>query len=191
MIVPDPNRNSNMLVGTRGRSLRPETVDARGLRAEGKKRCPQCRVVKPLDKEHFVWRSARGGHFKECRECDRSRTAAHHAANPEIRRAQATRWACENPERKREIARKARQTRRARIAEVFVEEVDPQVLYERDEGVCGVCGKPVDRDEFDVDHVVQVAHGGEHSYANTRIAHVSCNRRRNRRRDNSLVEVEN
>ena len=62
----------------------------------------------------------------------------------------------------------------------FVEEVDPQVVFERDEGVCGICGGVVERDRFDVDHVIPLALGGEHSYENARLAHVSCNRRRGR-----------
>jgi 5-methylcytosine-specific restriction endonuclease McrA len=53
-------------------------------------------------------------------------------------------------------------------------------VFERDEGICGICGEPVAREEFDVDHVIPLALGGEHSYANVRLSHVPCNRRRGR-----------
>ena len=70
--------------------------------------------------------------------------------------------------------------REAKKAGQFVESVDHAIIWERDKGICGVCGEPIVGD-FDIDHIVQLAHGGEHSYANTRAAHPSCNRKRPRR----------
>jgi 5-methylcytosine-specific restriction endonuclease McrA len=65
--------------------------------------------------------------------------------------------------------------RRARKLNAFVEDVDPTVLFERDEGLCGICGKPVDLTIAHVDHAIPLARGGEHSYANTQLAHPHCN----------------
>ncbi len=70
--------------------------------------------------------------------------------------------------------------REARKMGQFVESVDHATIWKRDKGICGVCGKSIIGD-FDVDHIIQLAHGGEHSYANTRAAHPSCNRKRSRR----------
>jgi len=70
--------------------------------------------------------------------------------------------------------------RRARRVNQFIEPVDRLVLFERDAGLCGICKEPVGPD-FQVDHVVPLAKGGEHSYANTQVAHPVCNNRKGAR----------
>lgn len=73
------------------------------------------------------------------------------------------------------MARASEAARRARKRNQFVEPVDPQIVWERDEGVCGLCGKPADYADWHMDHVVPLARGGEHSYANTQVSHPACN----------------
>jgi hypothetical protein len=63
----------------------------------------------------------------------------------------------------------------------YIDDVDRAVVFERDRGVCGICGEGVDPADFHVDHIVPLLEGGEHSYANVRVAHPSCNVRRPRR----------
>lgn len=72
--------------------------------------------------------------------------------------------------------------KRARKRAAFVESVDPLRVFERDKWRCHLCGKKVDkrlsgRDRMgpQLDHVVPLALGGEHSYANTALAHATCN----------------
>ncbi len=48
-------------------------------------------------------------------------------------------------------------------------------LYERDGGLCGFCGKPVDPKHFHVDHIKPRAMGGTAEFSNLRIAHPACN----------------
>lgn len=72
--------------------------------------------------------------------------------------------------------RDATAARRARVRGAFVERVYRSVVWRRDEGVCGICGKPADPLDFHVDHVVPLALGGAHSYANVQVAHPFCNR---------------
>lgn len=79
---------------------------------------------------------------------------------------------------KLEQRRKWEATRRARKRERFVEMVDPGIVFERGMGLCGICGIAVDRNAFEVDHIVPLARGGEHSYANVQPAHARCNRRK-------------
>lgn len=155
-----------------------QIVEQVALKAEGKRRCWVCNEVKPRDREHFVVRGSGG--FDNCLDCNRKQSRARHAANPEPSRKRACQWAKDNPEAVRRRGRIAASRRRARLREAFVEDVDPQVVFERDEGICGICGTPVERDAFDVDHVVPLAQGGEHSYRNVRVAHPSCNRSRPR-----------
>jgi HNH endonuclease len=70
------------------------------------------------------------------------------------------------------------------------------VVFDRDDGVCWLCGgtplldppagavtfgvtgvpRPVPHPELaTLDHVVMLSEGGEHSYANVRLAHLVCN----------------
>lgn len=69
------------------------------------------------------------------------------------------------------------QTRRARKAEKFVEVVDPATLFKRDNGICGICNENI-LDKFEVDHIIPLSVGGEHSYKNTQAAHPTCNRKK-------------
>ena len=102
-------------------------------------------------------------------------------------------WCLANPERRKAISRRARAKfeaahpekildknalRRARVLTGFVEPVDRLVVYARDRGRCGICGRFVAKARFEVDHIRPLARGGEHSYANVQVAHPVCNRRK-------------
>lgn len=153
----------------------------RELRDLGMRRCSDCEQEKPLA-EFPRNRAQPSGYGAQCKPCNRIRCRASAVQRgPEYTREQGRKWCAANREASRHNARKASSSRRARLRDAFVEVVDPQVVFERDEGVCGICHGPVDRDEFDIDHVEPLALGGEHSYENVRVAHVSCNRRRGRR----------
>lgn len=76
--------------------------------------------------------------------------------------------------------------RKARLLANFVERVERAVVYTRSKGRCGICGAPVRRAEFVVDHIVPLAKGGEHSYANSQAAHWSCNAKKGTRVDFNL-----
>jgi 5-methylcytosine-specific restriction endonuclease McrA len=76
---------------------------------------------------------------------------------------------------------------RASHAGVLLEKVEPLVVLERHEGLCGICGEPVNPARFDVDHIVPLARGGEHSYANTQPAHPACNARKGARLPEELA----
>lgn len=79
--------------------------------------------------------------------------------------------------------KEAKRRRRARLKAARVEVVDFYVVAKRDNWTCGICGDPitVERSEAYVaeaptlDHIVSLAAGGEHSYANIQLAHWLCN----------------
>ena len=102
---------------------------------------------------------------------------AYYLRNREAVKAKTAQWAKENVEAVRVIARRKAQNRRARKLDQFIEDVDPMVVYARDEGLCGICGTTIYGD-FHVDHVIPLSKGGEHSYANTQAAHPECNLRK-------------
>ena len=70
-------------------------------------------------------------------------------------------------------------TRRARKREAFIEKVEYAVLYERDNGICQIqlegCRIVITKSEGTIDHVIPLALGGKHSYANTQLACRRCN----------------
>lgn len=98
---------------------------------------------------------------------DRAKTACPDCAEEVRRRTKAT----------HRTARKAKQ--RA----VSIESVDPFLVFERDGWTCHICGRPAPKekrgsyedDAPELDHVVTLSEGGEHSYRNTACACRSCN----------------
>lgn len=144
------------------RQRKPEAVqlgeERAALLVEGKKRCSRCGLVKSV--ADFGRRGFPKRHLyqSQCRSC---------------------------------IADVARPRRdylryRARKREAFVERVIPGVVFERDAGICGICGEMVDPARFHIDHIVPLVRGGEHSYANVQVAHPHCNHVKS---DKLLVEM--
>lgn len=75
-------------------------------------------------------------------------------------------------------------TRRARIAGVPSERVDPILVFERDGWRCHICGVKTLKAKRgsihprapELDHIIPIARGGEHSYRNTACSCSTCNR---------------
>lgn len=98
-------------------------------------------------------------------------------ANPEKALAAARKYAKEHPDLIRRLSHKSALKRRAIIAQVYVETVDPVVVFERGKGVCGICKHPVASGRgWEIDHVIPLSKGGAHSYANVQLSHRRCNR---------------
>ena len=74
------------------------------------------------------------------------------------------------------------QVRRVRMKNAFVEPVDYLTVFEKNNWICQLCNRPVSKlrdkrlvDIASLDHIIPISKGGEHSYANTQLAHLSCN----------------
>ena len=80
--------------------------------------------------------------------------------------------------------------RRAKIKDALVDNgITLEELYERDNGICYLCGGQCDWNDYhrkdnwfiaddfypSIDHVVPLAKGGKHSWDNVRLAHRICN----------------
>lgn len=72
--------------------------------------------------------------------------------------------------------------RRAKKFNVKYEHIDPLEIYERDNWICKICGKPVDGNlaypnpmSASLDHIKALSRGGTHTKDNVQLAHLLCN----------------
>lgn len=72
--------------------------------------------------------------------------------------------------------------RTRRYGTAVVEQVDIGILAVRDGWQCHHCFDEVTRATWSMDHLVPLSEGGDHTYANTALAHRRCNDARNRER---------
>lgn len=92
------------------------------------------------------------------------------------------------------IRRQGKHRRRARMHNARIEEVDPLVIAKRDKYKCHICRKRVNmnldvQDMYSptMDHLIPISLGGDHSYANIRLAHRICNSRKGNRAVNEQL----
>lgn len=167
------------------------------------KSCSSCKTTQPLTE---FFKHKRDGYGSVCRTCnkrlmaerrDRSRAkwAVQDAyANPAPKRCSACKESKArtafppNPSNYDGLLSTCRScwymqkdARKAKAKDAFVEYVDRDVLWERDRGVCYLCGLPADPTAWDLDHIHALDLGGEHSYANAAVSHPSCNRSKSNR----------
>lgn len=107
------------------------------------------------------------------RERERQRNVVYRETHCEQIKAYAKKYCKEHLS---QLANKE-QRRRSRKRDVFVEDVDRDAVFDRDKGICGICGLPTDYENWDLDHIVPLG-PGDHSYANVRVTHPSCNRKK-------------
>lgn len=114
--------------------------------------------------------------YKGSTDKARQRAREYAAANREAAAEKSRLWRQNN----KDHAHALQLSYRARKKGARVQMVRRSFLLKRDKGICGICHTPVDPKKFHVDHIISLANGGEHSYANTQIAHPSCNCRKGR-----------
>lgn len=96
--------------------------------------------------------------------------------HPDVAKNSVKQWGLAHPEQLKLTRRRTRQERRARLRNAKIEIVHALIVYERSNGVCGICHLAVDKDSaWHVDHIQPLSKGGTHSYENTQLAHPSCN----------------
>lgn len=61
------------------------------------------------------------------------------------------------------------------------------VVYENGHGVCAICGRPVDKKNFTIDHIVPLARGGKNEVSNYQIACSDCNRLKGSRMNDEFI----
>lgn len=118
------------------------------------------------------WNRLRRARYATRRQQELASNAQWREEHPEQMTAARAAWAAEHPDAE-PIYRHVSLARRSGVP--IIDRVHPLVVLELDDGVCGVCGEDVNPFDFQVDHVIPRSKGGEHSYANTQVAHRRCN----------------
>lgn len=95
----------------------------------------------------------------ECRKISRSETVKKYQSLPHVRKRRAERQAIKN--------RVKTQTLRKKV-------------FEKSDGLCGICGDPVGSD-FHIDHIVPKSLGGPDTLDNFQASHPICNLRKGNR----------
>jgi 5-methylcytosine-specific restriction endonuclease McrA len=96
--------------------------------------------------------------------------------NPDRARAQFRAWITANPERWQ--ATLARRRMRMHGHDGRIERINRFAIWQRDHGICGLCGDPVPFRRMHLDHIKPLARGGEHTAGNVQPAHPRCNLRK-------------
>lgn len=127
------------------------------------KACTSCQKVKPKGEFHQDSRRL-DGLYSWCVGCFNAHT-----------RAYQREWVKANREKAREQVRR----RYALKKSVTVERVDYEAIVQRDGMVCYLCRSEITSlEDLHFDHVVPISRGGEHSMANVKLAHATCNLRK-------------
>lgn len=141
--------------------------------------CRVCGEIKPLGDFGVFRRDNQEYHRHTCLDCWNWQQRQNRASNPERRREYDRR--SYKKHRDAVINRKVRLNARRRAwmyGITDVADVGLADLIERDGSTCYLCGKNLDREEMQIDHVIPLSRGGSHTLKNTRIACRFCNNRK-------------
>lgn len=102
------------------------------------------------------------------------------AKNPERCKANRKIWKAANPEKFKAYDHE----KKARKRKATIEKFYPIEIYERDQWVCQLCKKKVNKRlkhpnplSASLDHIIPLSKGGDHSRQNTHLAHLICNQK--------------
>lgn len=138
-------------------------------------------LAEPVNQERIRGQRRMEALSEERRERRRAADRAYAKANRErINAAQRERRKMAPPSQPEDPARKAerRARRRARVKGARTERVYRAKVWARDGGICHICGEAADPARWDLEHVIPLCRGGEHSHANVRVSDPSCNRKK-------------
>ena len=172
-----------------------------------RKRCKDCersRLVKFFSKHPRT----RDRLQPRCKDCQRAMSKKHYEDNKQEYVDRAAAWAKANPEKAKAQSKKQQQKfrrknrayylkrhadykkvnrgqfteyenrRRARKRGTEVEPIDRRAVYDRDEGLCHLCGDHVNYEDMHMDHVIPLSREGTHTYDNVAVACEPCNRKK-------------
>lgn len=172
-------------------------------RGNGKSRadckvCTRARTASYYKANLEAGRASRRAYYQRTRDRWRAYFRDHYRANRDQRAMAHKLWRFNNRDRDRELSRRSQQRRywrdpaksRAYVASLAAkrrmsapgaEFVDRRVVYERDGGICHICGAMTPAHSFHVDHIIPLSRGGRHAYDNVACSCPSCNMRKGNR----------
>lgn len=158
------------------------------------------RTSSPLDwrecqgcQQRFISRNGKD----RCASCPRVTLRIRYSRSCDLCGSWLTTWQPHQRHCSRVCARRAMRDRyRTRLTGAFVEPVYRVKVYERDRWTCRLCGEPVDLTARvpdplapTLDHILPLALGGEHSYANAQCAHYRCNHLKGAKCEEQMVLI--
>lgn len=165
---------------------------AAAVESRSRLRCVQCGITFSGRKvtQRFCSVGCRTDHGNEKQAVQRSTRPCEACGNPvthRTRRKLCERCRSEHAEIQR--LRHIGHTHRRRLhPDAVWEPFDPKEVFDRDNWVCWICDASVDSESKwpdvmcpSLDHVIPLSRGGDHTMANARLAHFSCNSRRGNR----------
>ncbi len=123
------------------------------------------RNAEDLKRKQAEWRAS---HWEHRADYQREWDAQHPGYDRE--------WRAAHPS----ISEGYKRTRRERFKAAFVKRVRKAVIYQRDQGLCQICGSAVPPDDVHLDHIVPLCRGGTHEPDNVQLVHWRCNRAKGR-----------
>jgi hypothetical protein len=109
-----------------------------------------------------------------------------HLANPNKKKEYSDKYYAYNKHKYMDNAKK----RRAKLLNAEIEKFSAIEIYERDNWICGICKKPVDKNikhphpfSKSLDHIIPLYLGGSHSRDNVQLAHLRCNIKKGTKND--------
>lgn len=174
----------------------------------GQKQCGVCLLWLPANLDNFYHSSYGSGELSsECKNCRKAQNKTRYQENPEpfkqrekVRRqtspdeyrlsrqrqyqkhsaatkARSTAWKKANPEKVRASNQK-RKARKRNTEGAFTGE-DLQLQFISQKGLCWWCDKPLDPNDYHIDHRIPLDKGGAHSARNICLTHPTCNLKKN------------
>lgn len=167
------------------------------------KKCSTCKQIKPLECFGKDKRS-KSGLRSQCKECEKKyRANAEKNRDPEKKRVHAKRyrethkdtektrlrnWKTNNPEKYKAYHTATKVKNRCKSLD-FDKDITLGKLYERDKGICKICGGLCDYNDYEIrgntiivgnsypsiDHITPLSKGGSHTWDNVQLAHKQCN----------------
>lgn len=159
--------------------------------------CSKCGADKPIEAFDRASRIKKDGRRPECKACGKAYREANresiratkrlwYQANKESHNANVKRWQESDWEGYKALVAAWKRDHPERNADhtaayyarkigAWDEDVDRLAVWERDGGICGICGEIADPQDWQLDHVIPLSREGRHSYANTQVSHPPCN----------------
>ena len=173
------------------------------LEVDNMKVCSTCKQLKTLEcfgKD----KRAKNGLRSQCKECEKKyRANAERNRDPEkkrihakqyrethkdIEKARLKKWKTDSPEKYRAYHARSKFKNRCSVSE-YDSSINLEKLYNRDKGICALCGGYCDYNDFifiggtfiagytypSIDHIKPLSKGGAHTWDNVQLAHKYCN----------------